>query len=156
MAKTWKKPPDHTLPLDAPISPPIPQVGDKVIPARSDLIWTVTHVSADGSKVNLNLPGIYLFRVRSDTLKFVDRTPRTSNPAAKDEHKLNATDILQRIGTLQRDNLQRLDDDIAILTKYMKTEGAPKAAIDALNTWSNEVHANWQAAAERIDKLLDV
>jgi hypothetical protein len=38
----------------------------------------------------------------------------------------------------------------------MKTEGAPKTAIDALNTWSNEVHANWQAAAERIDKLLDV
>jgi hypothetical protein len=41
-------------------------------------------------------------------------------------------DLIERIASVQRENLQRLDGDIAILTKYLKTQGAPKAAIDAM------------------------
>ncbi|MBB5331719.1 hypothetical protein HDF14_005368 [Edaphobacter lichenicola] len=45
----------------------------------------VTHVSSNGKEVNLNLPGTNLarFRVRSDTLKFVDKAPRASKPVAE-------------------------------------------------------------------------
>ena len=63
---------------------PVPHVGDKVIPERSDSVWVVSHVSSDGKEVNLNLEGTNLdrFRVRADTLKFVDRKgpAKTSNP----------------------------------------------------------------------------
>jgi hypothetical protein len=45
---------------------------------------------------------------------------------------LNVGGVLERIGTVQRENLQRLDDDIAILTKHVKNEGVPKGVIDAL------------------------
>jgi hypothetical protein len=62
---------------------------------------------------------------------------------------------MERLTAIQRENLQRLDDDIAILTKYLKTEGAPKAAIDALEAFSNEQHASWQAAVERIEEFME-
>jgi hypothetical protein len=54
-----------------PEPPSLPQVGDKVIPERSESTWVITHVSPDGNEVNLNLEGTNLerFRVRSDTLK---------------------------------------------------------------------------------------
>jgi hypothetical protein len=54
-----------------------------------------------------------------------------------------------------RRNLQRLDDDIAILTKYLKTEGAPKAAISILEGMSTEQQESWKKAVERIEKLLE-
>jgi hypothetical protein len=47
-----------------------------------------------------------------------------------------------------------LDDDIAILTKYLKTEGASEDVFQALETLSNEQHASWQAAVERIEELM--
>src|SRR5277367_2786891 len=100
----------------------MPQVGDKVIPDHSESIWLITHVSPSGEEVNLNLEGTNLerFRVSSDTLKFVDRAPRTNKSAPEPQPKLNATEVLERIGTVQRENLQRLEDDIEILTKYLK------------------------------------
>jgi hypothetical protein len=39
--------------------------------------------------------------------------------------------------------------------KYLKAEGVPKAAIDAVETLSNEVHASWQSAMERIEELIE-
>jgi hypothetical protein len=47
-----------------------------------------------------------------------------------------------------------LDDDIAILTKYLETEGASKEVMKALEALSNEQHASWQAAVERIEGLM--
>jgi hypothetical protein len=76
----------------------------------------------------------------------VTKTPEPSGDTAA---------ISERIATVQRENLQRLDDDIAILVKYLKTEAASKAAIDALETLSNEVHASWQATVERIEELME-
>jgi hypothetical protein len=134
----------------------MPQVGDKVIPERSESTWVITHVSPSGEEVNLNLEGTNLerFRVSSDTLKFVDRAPRSSKPAAEPQPKLNAVEVLERIGTVQRENLQRLEDDVAILTKYLKTEGAPKAAIDLLNALGKQQRNNWQTAVGRIQEFL--
>jgi hypothetical protein len=110
-----------------PESPPMPQVGDKVIPERSESTWVITHVSPDGNEVNLNFEGTNFnrFRVRSDTLKFVDRKPpvKTSNPFTNAEPVFDPALALERVRTVQDENLKRLDDDIAILTKYLKTEG---------------------------------
>jgi hypothetical protein len=75
-------------------------------------------------------------------------------PAAESQPKLNAGEVLERIGTVQRENLQRLDNDIAILTKYLQTRGAPKATIDDLDILSIEANGEWQAAVERIEGLL--
>jgi hypothetical protein len=127
----------------------MPQVGDRVIPERSDSEWKITSVRSEGKYVNLELPGTSLtrFNVDVNTLKFTDRvTPKAPEPA----HDTSA--IFERVAAIQRENLQRLDDDIAILTKYLN---APKAAIDTLETLSNEAHASWQAAVERIEELLE-
>jgi hypothetical protein len=134
----------------------MPQVGDKVIPERSDSTWVITHVSPGGEEVNLTLEGTNLerFRVSSDTLKFVDRAPRTSRAAAEVQPKLDVGEVLERIGTVQRENLQRLEDDIAILNKYLKTKDAPKAAIDLLNTLGKEQRDNWQSVVDHIQELL--
>jgi hypothetical protein len=48
-----------------------------------------------------------------------------------------------------------LDDDVALLTKYLQGQGVPKAALNALEALSSEVHESWKAAAEKIEELLD-
>jgi hypothetical protein len=152
MAKARKKAAHPTLPLAPPSPPPMPQIGDRVIPEGSDSEWKITSVRSEGKYVDLEMPGTYLTRFRQDvsTLKFVDRVaPKTPEPSR------DTTAISERIATIQRENLQRLDDDIAILVKYLKTEGPSKAAIDALKTLSNEVHASWQATVERIEELME-
>ncbi|WP_433967996.1 hypothetical protein [Tunturiibacter gelidiferens] len=59
------------------------------------------------------------------------------------------------VSTIQRESLERLDDDIAVLTKYLKTESASKEVMKALETLSNEQHASWQAAVDRIEELIE-
>ena len=53
------------------------------------------------------------------------------------------------------ENLQRSDDDIDILKAYLKTQGAPKAAIEALEGLTVEQHGSWKKAMDRIKKLLE-
>jgi hypothetical protein len=130
----------------------IPRIGDWVIPERSDSEWKITSVRSEGRYVNLDLPGTSLTRFNVDvsTLKFTDRVaPKTPEPA----RDLSA--IAERIATIQRENLQRLDDDIAILTNYLKTQGASKEVMETLETLSNEQHASWLAAVERIEELME-
>jgi hypothetical protein len=67
----------------------------------------------------------------------------------------DAAQVLERVRNVQGENLQRLDDDIAILTKYLKTKGASKSILETLETLSNEQHASWQAAIERIEELME-
>jgi hypothetical protein len=38
---------------------------------------------------------------------------------------------LERFRTIQHENLERLNDDIAILTKYLQSQKVPKAALNA-------------------------
>ena len=94
-----------------------------MIPERSDSEWKITSVRAEGRYVDLAFHGTYLTRLHVDvaTLKFTDRvTSKTPEPANDNSA------IFERIATIQRENLQRLDDDIVILSKYLKTEGASK------------------------------
>jgi hypothetical protein len=50
MAKPRKK-------ASAPEAPVAPQVGDKVRPGRSEMVYEISHVSHDGGEVNLHVPG---------------------------------------------------------------------------------------------------
>ena len=152
MAKTRKQAAAPDLPL-------MPRVGDKVKPGRSEMVYEIYHVSQDGQEVDLHVSGTNLqrFRVRTDTLTYVDRkTPaKTSNPFTQPEPTFDAGKAIERISTVQRENLQRLDDDIEILAKYLKTEGVPKAAIFALENMSNEQQEGWKKAIEHIQELLE-
>jgi hypothetical protein len=140
MAKTRKQ-------ATAPEPPPLPQVGDKVIPERSEATYVITGIRSGGDYVDLKLPGTNLERFHIDvtTLKFVDRVQRKPAPNL---------DVEVRFDTIQRENLKRLDDDIAILTKYLKTQGAPKAVIDTLGALRDEQEECWNAAAEQIAALM--
>jgi hypothetical protein len=138
-------------PAAAPKTPLLPQVGDKVIPERSESTYVIIKVRSGGQYVDLELPGTNLdrFHVDVSTLKFVDRVspkPTKSGP--------DTDELLDRIASVQTENLQRLDDDVAILMKYLKTQGAPKAVIDALEALNSEQHEGWNAAVNRIGDIL--
>jgi hypothetical protein len=152
MAKSQKK----AAALETPAAP---QVGDKVKPGRSEMVYEISRVSDDGAEVNLHVPGTNLerFRVRTDTLTFVERKApaRTSNPFTTPEPTFDAGEVLERIATVKEGNLKRLDDDIDILKAYLKTQHAPKAAIEALEGLTVEQHVSWKKVGDRIKKLLE-
>jgi ribosomal 50S subunit-recycling heat shock protein len=72
MAKPRNKPD-----ADAP-----PQVGDKVMPPRSVIVYEIMRVHIGGKEVDLRVPGTNLERcqVQADTLLYVERT---SSPLTK-------------------------------------------------------------------------
>jgi hypothetical protein len=63
-------------------TPIMPQVGDKVIPPRSEMVYEILHVHHGGGEVDLHVPGMNLdrFRVKTDTLTFVERKPPAKPP----------------------------------------------------------------------------
>jgi hypothetical protein len=79
-------------------------------------------------------------------VKFVERKPpaRTSNPFTTPEPVLDAGEVLERIATVKEENLKRLDDDIDILKSYLKTQNAPKTAIEALEGVTVAQHVSWK------------
>ena len=135
-----------------PIAPPMPQVGDRVIPEGSKNTFVITSVRSGGSYVDISLPGTNLsrFNVDAGTLKFVDRVAVKAAVSERD-----AEAIVERVETIRRESLERFDDDVAVLTRYLKGESAPKATIDALEALRSEVHESWQAALGRISDLLE-
>jgi hypothetical protein len=108
MAKPSKKPD-----ADAP-----PQVGDKVLPPRSEMVYEIMRVHIGGEEVDLHVPGTNLerYRVRTDALRYVERMPpvQTSNPFTKAEPVFDAHGILERVALVQEENLKSSDDDIDI------------------------------------------
>jgi hypothetical protein len=151
MAKSRKK-------AAAPEQPPMPQVGDKVT-AGTDSVYEIAKVHHGGNEVDLELPGTNLtrFRVPVDKLTYVERKPpaRTSNPFTDPEPVFDSGEVLERIATVKEENLKRLDDDLDILKAYLKTQHAPKEAIEALESLTVEQHVSWKKAVERIKKLLE-
>ena len=151
MAKSRKK-------AEPPEPPPLPQVGDKVYPANSQLVYEINHVHHGGDEVDLHVPGTNLtrFRVRTDSLTLVERKPpaKTSNPFTTPEPVFDAGELLERIETVQRDSLKQSDDDIDILKAYLKAERAPKAAIEALEDLTVDQHKAWKIAVGKIKKAL--
>lgn len=139
--------------------PQPPQVGDKVIPSRSEMVYEILRVHPGGEEVDLHVPGMNLvrFRVRPDTLTFVERKPpaKTSNPFTTAEPAFDTDEILERIATVEEENLKRLDDDIDILKAYLKTQRAPAAAIETFERLTVDQHVSWKKAKDRIKKLLE-
>jgi hypothetical protein len=151
MAKSHKK-------AAEPEGPIVPQVGDKVKPGRSVLTYEISNVHYGGKEVDLQVPGTNMqrFRERADNLTFVERKApaRTSNPFTDPEPVIDAGEVLERIATVKEENLKRLDDDVDILKAYLKTQRAPKAAIEALEGLTVEQHVSWKKAVERIERKL--
>jgi hypothetical protein len=94
--------------IAAPEPSPVPRVGDQVKRPGSDSILEITQVYADG-EVNPVLPGTNLewFRVRTDTLTFVERKPqpKTSNPFTTSEPEIDTAEVMERIVTVQQESL---------------------------------------------------
>jgi len=67
----------------------------------------------------------------------------------------DAGEALQRNAAAMEENLKRLDDDIDILKSYLKTQGAPKATIEALEGLTVDQHKSWKTAVDQIKKLLE-
>ncbi len=135
----------------------MPHVGDKVVPERSESIWVITRVSPSGDEVDLNFEGTSLerFQVKSAYLKYIDRVKRSGKPAVEAIPKLDAGEVLDRIGTLQRESLKRLEDDIDILTKYLKTKEVPQGAIDAFEVLQRKQQESWNLTIAQIAELLE-
>jgi hypothetical protein len=135
-----------------------PQVGDKVLPPRSEMVYEIMRVHIGGEEVDLHVPGTNLerYRVRTDALRYVERMPpaQTSNPFTKAEPVFDTGDVLDRIAIVQQESLKRFDDDMDILKAYLKTQKIPKAVIVTLETLTVEQHVSWKKAVERIEKLL--
>jgi hypothetical protein len=152
MAKPRKKP-------EEPEPPIVPQIGDKVTFPRASSVLEVDYVSPDGTEVTLRRPGTNLqwFRIKTSELTYVDRKApaRTSNPFTTPEPTFDAAEVLERIRTVQEENLQRLDDDLDILKAYLKTQHTPKSAIEALESLTVVQHVSWKKAVDQIRKLLE-
>jgi hypothetical protein len=123
------------------------------------MVYEISRVSDDGAEVNLHVPGTNLerFRVRTETLNFIERKPpaRTTNPFTDPEPTFDAGEVLERIRTVQQENVKRLKDDIAILTKYLQTQDAPKAVLGALEALRSEQRESWRTAIEKVEDLLE-
>lgn len=137
----------------------MPQVGDKVKLPNGQSILEITHVGHDGEEVNLQLPNTRLewFRVRTNTLIFVDRKPpaKTANPFTTPEPLFDTEEVLKRIATVQHENLERSGDDIDILKTYLKTQHVPGKVIEALEGVTIDQHKSWKKAVLQITKLLE-
>jgi hypothetical protein len=138
--------------------PVTPQVGDKVLPPRSEMVYEIMRVHIGGEEVDLHVPGTNLerYRVRTDALRYVERMPpvSTSNPFTKAEPVFDSGDLIDRISVVQQESLKRFNHDMDILKAYLKTQKVPNAAINALEVLTVELHVSWKKAVERIEKLL--
>jgi hypothetical protein len=150
MAKSAKK-------LDG-AKPSLPQVGDKVLPPRSEMVYEIMRVHFGRDEVDLHVPGTNLerYRVRTDALRYVERMPpvQTSNPFTKAEPVFDTGDVLDRIAIVQQESLKQFDGDMDLLKAYLKTQKVPKAAITVLESLTVEHHVGWKKAMEKIEKLL--
>ncbi len=133
-----------------------PQIGDKVIPEGSELVFEIIKIHSDG-ELTLNAPGTVLHRFRVDpaTVKFVDQPRSTVRPSKPAEPEIDGAEVLKRVTTIQHESLDRFDDEIGLLTKDLQRQGVPKGALNALEALSSEVHESWKAAVEKIEGLLD-
>jgi hypothetical protein len=136
----------------------MPQVGDKVYPPNSQMLYEISHVHVGGDEVDLHVPGTNLqrFRVRTDRLTFAERKPpaRTANPFTSPEPVFDGGGLLERIETVQRESLKQSDDDIDILKAYLKTQRAPKATVEALEDLNVDQHKAWKMALGKIKRVL--
>ena len=134
-----------------------PQVGDRVT-LGTEIIYTVTRASQNGSDVDLQTPGtnLYRYRVPIGDLKPVDPV-RQASPALSKQTKpsINIEEIRERIATAQQSSVDQFSGDIAILKKYLKSKGIDQDAVDELDSLCEDMEKRWNAAVETISDLLE-
>ena len=147
MAKSRKITPEPTN------QPRIPYLGEKVTVGTGSSVWTVNKVSSDGSEVSLHIEGTNLerFRVPAADLNFVD-APRPSAPPKPVKPAIPVEEIRERLANAQHASMDQLSGDIAILKKYLKSEGIDAA--DELDGLCKATEQGWEDAVEAISKLL--
>jgi hypothetical protein len=142
-------------PISEPEPPPDPQVGDRVIPERSDITFMITGVRKDARYVDLAAVGFNLtrFHVDVETLTFVDRVARPTQKSLN--LKTNSSHLIERFNIIQRESIHHLDEDIELLIKYLKAEGAPTEAIKAVEAMRREQAKTWESLINRIKELME-
>ena len=151
------KPKPARKPAGKLFTPPAePRIGDKVIPQGSELVFEIIRIAPDG-ELTLNAPGTVLHRFRVDpaTVRLVYQPRSTARASKSAEPEIDAAEVLKRVTTIQHESLDRFDDDVALLTKDLQRQGVPKAALNALEALSSEVHESWKDAVEKIEELLE-
>jgi hypothetical protein len=149
MAKARTKPTDREAP---------PQVGDKVYPPNSQMLYEISHVHVGGDEVNLHVPGTNLerFRVRTDRFTFAERKPpaRTSNPFTSPGPVLTVASCSSASRPSSVKASKQSGDEIDILKAYLKTQRPPKALIAALEDLIVDQHKAWKMAIGKVKKVL--
>lgn len=138
----------------APREEPPPSVGDRVTYSQSDTVYTISRVSPSGTQVDLRLEGtnIERFRVPVADLDFVDRrTPRQSPPKpAKPAIDIEA--IRERLTTAHHSSMEQLSGDVAVLKKYLRSQGVSASAIEDLDELCEATEKRW---AEVVEEMID-
>jgi hypothetical protein len=106
----------------------VPQVGDKVYPANSPMVYEISHVRVGGDRVDPHVPNTNLqrFCVRTDRLTSAERKPpaQTSKPFTSPELVFAGGESL----------------------KSLKKQRVPKATIQALEDLPAAYHRAWKIA----------
>ena len=66
----------------------------------------------------------------------------------------DATELLERIETIQPESLKQFGDDVDILKAYLKKERARAAMIEALEGLTVDQHKAWKLAIGKIRKIV--
>jgi hypothetical protein len=90
-----------------------------------------------------------------NTLTFVDQAPRPKQSSLNLKTEPDINELLKRLTTVQDEDLQRLDSDIDLLTKYLTTQGAPASAVKAIEGLHTKQRENWEDTVARIRILLE-
>ena len=134
-----------------------PQVGDRVT-LGTETIYTVTRASQNGSDVDLQTPGtnLYRYRVPIGDLKPVDPVRQTSSaPSKPAKPSINIEEVRERMATAQQSSIDQFSGDIAILKKYLKSNGIEAAALVELDSLCEDMEKRWSAAVEVIKEMLE-
>jgi hypothetical protein len=135
-----------------------PLVGDKVTFSQSDTVYTISRVSPSGTQVDLRLEGtnIERFRVSVKDLDFVDRRTPRQPPPKPAKPAIDVEAVSERLTAAHHGSMEQLSGDIAILKKYLRSQGVRASVIDELDDLCETTEKRWAAAVEEIlDSLRD-
>jgi hypothetical protein len=134
-----------------------PQVGDRVT-LGTEVIYTVTRASQNGSDVDIQTPGtnLYRYRVPIGDLKPVDSVGEPSRQTSKPAQKsFDVEAVREHLANAQHSGVDQFSGDIAILKKYLKSKGVDREVLEELDRLCEDMEKRWNAAVETISGLLE-
>lgn len=130
----------------------IPAPGDKVTVDQGKTVWTIARISHDGTEAYLQVPGTTLERNRVPIgdLNFVDRASR--KPKAPEKSKIKVEEVRERIASVHHSLTDYLQSEIAVLRKWLSSEGI--SADEPLEEFTENTETNWKKAVKAIEEKL--